>query len=607
MNKKYLIPLFLILVIYTGIIFPAENPAQYSQENTWHLFGPVPPSENQIPKEELQKLQTIPSELIINNRQYKGIIITADDHILDFWKIFYQAQNKNPGSAYQVSSMVYCFKEFICTGGGILYTGAGADWWMEWYLDGEPVFDTLKKGNGKGEYSITDHVFAVTLKPGKHVLGVMVRGGSAGWKLAASSDISDQKSLGSAFSIYEDAKNAQAFIILKPDHTDAIYTKGDKIVFNIFATNKGKAFSGDIDILVTREDPSYVITNLGLKMQNGFASHVCPADMAGFIRCTAAAKISGISIGKATATAGVDPGQIQPTQTLPEDFLDFWQEEIAKMRKLKIDMRVEAEGDTGPEAKNEYISFQNINNTRFYGALSCPVKPGKYEVILQVPGAGVRPYKPANNPSAIVLSVGIHGIPVNRENEYYQKLALTTLNGYPHFGKTNRNDFYYRRVILGCIRALDILTAMPNADTNKISVRGGSQGGALSLILGGLDRRITSIQASVPALCDHTGGFNGRCAGWPRLLSQITNISEMEKIRETSRYYDAVNFTRFINVPIAVGVGFNDTTCPPSSVFSAYAAIPSKKKALVIIPEATHSFEGGSLKMSGEMTRLLAK
>jgi cephalosporin-C deacetylase len=44
------------------------------------------------------------------------------------------------------------------------------------------------------------------------------------------------------------------------------------------------------------------------------------------------------------------------------------------------------------------------------------------------------------------------------------------------------------------------------------------------------------------------------------------------------RYYDAMNFATRTKASGIVTVGFIDTTCPPSSVYAAYNAVPGKKE-----------------------------
>ena len=60
--------------------------------------------------------------------------------------------------------------------------GAAADWWMAWYHDGTPVFDTMASGNGAG-YTILSHTFRLRLRQGRNLLAVRVLAGSHGWRL----------------------------------------------------------------------------------------------------------------------------------------------------------------------------------------------------------------------------------------------------------------------------------------------------------------------------------------------------------------------------------------------------------------------------------------
>jgi hypothetical protein len=62
--------------------------------------------------------------------------------------------------------------------------GAGADWWMEWYVNGEKVYSTLPGGNRYLDFIIFDHRFELPLQKGTNIVIAKVLSGSAGWKLA---------------------------------------------------------------------------------------------------------------------------------------------------------------------------------------------------------------------------------------------------------------------------------------------------------------------------------------------------------------------------------------------------------------------------------------
>jgi len=120
--------------------------------------------------------------------------------------------------------------------------------------------------------------------------------------------------------------------------------------------------------------------------------------------------------------------------------------------------------------------------------------PGHYPGVLLVPGAGVRPYfgdKGTAARGAITLEIGIHGIPVNLPQEVYDQLLAGALKDYWLYNLDDRDRYYYRRVILGSLRANDFLTSRPAWDGKNLLVIGASQGGMLAIATAALDTRVT--------------------------------------------------------------------------------------------------------------------
>lgn len=103
---------------------------------------------------------------------------------------------------------------------------------------------------------------------------------------------------------------------------------------------------------------------------------------------------------------------------------------------------------------------------------------------------------------------------------------------------------------------------------------GGSQGGALSIVTAGLDPRIKFLAAFYPALCDYAGYLHKRAGGWPHYYR---NAQPVANEVETLAYFDVVNFARRVNAPGWYSWGYNDVTCPPTSMYSAYNVIPGAK------------------------------
>jgi cephalosporin-C deacetylase-like acetyl esterase len=145
--------------------------------------------------------------------------------------------------------------------------------------------------------------------------------------------------------------------------------------------------------------------------------------------------------------------------------------------------------------------------------LVIPAKSGKCPAILRVPCAGVRPYTGdtiLTSYGFITLETGVHVIPVNLDSQVYKNLPGGALSDYANIRLNDKNRIYYRRIYLGCIRALGFIFNLPEFNGSDIAVTGRSQGGSLSIVTAALDRRIKFIAIIYPALCDLTGYLKKR-------------------------------------------------------------------------------------------------
>jgi cephalosporin-C deacetylase len=273
----------------------------------------------------------------------------------------------------------------------------------------------------------------------------------------------------------------------------------------------------------------------------------------------------------------------------PSDFTQFWETAKAEAAKIPMDAKMTLLPERCTEKVNVYhISLQNFRNrSRIYGILCVPAKAGKYPALLKVPGAGIRPYAgdvATAEQGIITLEIGIHGIPVNLDPEIYGDLSAGGLFNYWTAGLENRDRYYYKRVYLGCVRANDFLVSLPQYDGVNLGVSGGSQGGALSITTAALDQRVKYLAVFYPALSDLTGYLNGRAGGWPHLFDKtnLPNNNQKEKL-ETVKYYDVVNFARQLKVPGFYSWGFNDETCPPTSMYAAYNVIQAPKELFLAL------------------------
>lgn len=382
-------------------------------------------------------------------------------------------------------------------------------------------------------------------------------------------------------------------VIVAPNHTDWTYNTGEKSSFKISVLKSGNVLKNTVVKYEIGPERMAPLKKDSLKFVNGFET-VDGGTMKepGFLRCIATAYVDG-KVYRGLATAAFNPTQIKPTVSNPTDFDSYWNNAKTELAKIPVDARMQLMPERCTEKVDVYhVNLQNFKeNTRLYGILCVPKKAGKYPAILQVPGAGARPYGgdiATAEKGFITFQIGIHGVPVNMDVSVYNNMMAGPISGYWNYNLDDKDRYYYKRVYLGCIRANDFLTSLPQYDGTNLGVAGGSQGGALSIVTAALDSRVKFLTVFYPALADVTGYLKGRAGGWPHLFekSNLAFNNTKEKIT-TAGYYDVVNFAKRLKVPGMYSLGFNDEVCPPTSMYAAYNTI-SAPKEIYVVPETGH-------------------
>ena len=393
-------------------------------------------------------------------------------------------------------------------------------------------------------------------------------------------------------------------VIVAADHPDWTYKKGENVKFTISIFKNGNLLKdAKVRYEIGPEKQAPIKKELITLATGTQTIDAGTMKVPGFLRCVAIVEVDNKEY-RNISTAGFDPLQIVPTIENPKDFDDFWNNALAELAKVPMDAKMTLLPERCTEKVNVYqVNIQNFKiGTRLYGILCVPKKAGAYPALLQVPGAGVRAYSGdiANAEKGIItLQIGIHGIPVNMDPSVYQDLGSGILNGYFNCNLDDRDRFFYKRVYLGCVRANDFLTSLPQFDGINLAVTGGSQGGALSIVTAALDNRVKSLGAFYPALCDVTGYLNGRAGGWPHYFDKTTmDYNNTKEKLKTLGYYDVVNFAKRIKVPGFYSWGYNDETCPPTSMYSAYNSISAPKELFLALETGHWTFPEQNEKMT---------
>jgi cephalosporin-C deacetylase-like acetyl esterase len=404
----------------------------------------------------------------------------------------------------------------------------------------------------------------------------------------------------SCFAIYAQPAVQRVEVVVTPIRTDWTYKLGDRADFEVKVMMNGQLVPGaKVEYQIGPEQMPVVKTGKETLAEGAGKIQGIKMEKPGFLRCQASTVMDGRTY-TAWGTAGFEPEKLTPVTRMPADFDSFWDKAKAELASIPMDAKMTLQPELCSGTVDVYhVELQNIRmngswqgNSRFYGTLSVPKKPGKYPAILAVPGAGVRPYHYRDDRAekgVIVFTVGIHGIPVNMDPEVYSALATGPLAGYWLFNLDDLNSYYYKRVFMGCVRSVDFIHSLPQFDGENLAVSGGSQGGALAIITAGLDKRVKYLASVYPAMSDMLGYSDGRAGGWPHMFKDH-QVAEKPRWTQVAPYYDVVNFARKLTVPGWYSWGYNDNVCPPTSMYAAYNVITAEKELHVFYETAHWTF-----------------
>jgi cephalosporin-C deacetylase len=378
------------------------------------------------------------------------------------------------------------------------------------------------------------------------------------------------------------------------ERLDAIYRQGEAVTFNVKLLLDQQPVK-DAEVQWTISKDGVPPNKSGqLKLTNGVGTISGRLDEPGFLQCRVMFRTPASTALAAFGGAGVDPLQIKPSLPVPADFEAFWAAQKRKLDDIPIHPTL-TPVDSAQAGIDCFDLQADCAGAPVSGYFARPAgaAPKSLPIILLVHGAGVRNSNLGGavnwaKQGFLALDINAHGIPNGKPNQFYTDLANGALRDYRSQGRESRETIYFRGMFLRLVRAIDFLAAQPEWDGRTVIVHGSSQGGAQSIVAAGLDPRVTFFAAGVPAMCDHTGVAVGRINGWPKLVPIGPDGKPDAQVLEAARYYDAMNFATRTKASGILTVGFIDTTCPPTSVYAAYNALPGGKE-IFNDPPSTHA------------------
>ncbi|MEV7320757.1 acetylxylan esterase [Streptomyces sp. NPDC093970] len=286
----------------------------------------------------------------------------------------------------------------------------------------------------------------------------------------------------------------------------------------------------------------------------------------------------------------------------PEDFDAFWSGTLQEAREHDLDARFEPV-DTGLSTVDVYdVTFAGFGGHPVKGWLRLPA--GAAEPLpLLVEFVGYGGGRGLAHENLLWASTGrAHFVMDTRgQGSAWGGGGATAdpVGGGPAFpgfmtrGIDAPENYYYRRVYTDAVRAVEAARSHPLTDAARTVALGASQGGGITIAVGGLVPDLAAVAPDVPFLCDfpRAVGLTDRHPYREVALFLKTHRGRSADVQRTLSYFDGVHFAARGRAPALFSAALEDQTCPPSTVFSAFNAWAHEDKEIEVYDFNDH--EGG--------------
>jgi cephalosporin-C deacetylase len=292
----------------------------------------------------------------------------------------------------------------------------------------------------------------------------------------------------------------------------------------------------------------------------------------------------------------------RPPLNEPEDFDRFWQDTLAEARESALEPRFAA-ADFGLRTVHTFdVSFSGYGGQEIKGWLLLPVQraarlPCVVEYIGYGGGRGF-PYDwlPWSSAGFAHLVMDTRGqgsawrpgdTPDRGEDG-----AGPQFPGFMTRGILDPKGYYFRRLIVDAVRAVEAARSHPGVDPGAVAVTGISQGGGLALAAAALAPEVRLALPDVPFLCAFRRATELTDSHPYQEIVRFCKIhrDKIDRVFRTLSYFDGVHFAARAKAEALFSVALLDEICPPSTVFAAYNHYRGPK-SIKVYPYNNH--EGG--------------
>lgn len=304
----------------------------------------------------------------------------------------------------------------------------------------------------------------------------------------------------------------------------------------------------------------------------------------------------------------------QPPRNEPNDFDAFWRDTLNAARQFPLDAKF-VPGDWSLQTVDVFdVTFNGYGGQPIKGWLLLPhQRAGKLHCVVEYIGYGGGrgfPYNwllwaSAGYAHLVMDTRGQGSVWLHGDTPDIDDGANPQVPGFMTRGVLSPHSYYYRRVFTDAVRAVEAARSYPGIDVDHIAVTGGSQGGGITIAVSGLAPEwIHASMPDVPFLCHYRRAAQLIDTEPYAEIARFckTHRTQIETVFRTLSYFDGMNFATRAKAKALFSTALMDTTCPPSTVYSAYNYYAGEKQINVY---EFNQHDGGGIHQFAEKLKFL--
>ncbi len=367
------------------------------------------------------------------------------------------------------------------------------------------------------------------------------------------------------------------------DKNPVSYALGEEITFTVFARDDGKNIKCKRVEWTLRGDDGGRVNGVADIDKEKPLTVKYTLKRAGFVHLNCVAtdengqKIEDFE--PLDSSAGANVLDLTYSDTVPEDFHDYWAEIEKTVKDFEIEVLDLREENIREGFKTYEVKIKAPVGRPASGYVSIPLKEGKFPIRISFLGYGIHPAYYEFNENMICACFNAHGFENNKPEEELIKIYGGELSDYGFSKEENASNMttYFRNMMIRNLIGLKYTKSLTEWNKKGILSVGGSQGALQAITVAAHDSDVTEVIAYKPWFCDLNSVNKGYLGGW------------RPDFAEGLRYFDTVAQGIQLKCPISIECYLGDYCCPPKTVMALYNSVKSDKK-IKFVQSARHSY-----------------